>query len=151
MLAAGADAAVSEFDGLATLPTALAAAGAPAPDEASPDDVDLLPLLEGKTGKLGREALFWRVAGNGRKGDKFAVRKGDWKLVKATDENPTVLIDLAADPGELTDLSAARPEKVEELQALWDRWNAAMKPPLGRRQGDARNGAPSSNAPALRP
>lgn len=105
------------------LPTALAAAGVAIQPEWQLDGVNLLPLLEGKTGKLNREALYWRF------GVQQAVRQGDWKLVKASADMAPMLVDLANDPGEQTDLTAQHPEKAKALQALWDQWNAGNRPP----------------------
>jgi arylsulfatase A-like enzyme len=108
------------------LPTALAAAGVPVPPEARFDGVNLLPLLRGATTEAPHDNLFWRY------GDQSAVRAGRWKLVRATDGAATVsgLFDLTADPGEQTDLAAREPAKVRELQARWDKWNAANVRPL---------------------
>jgi hypothetical protein len=48
----------------------------------------------------------------------------------------TLLYDLAADPGERTDLSQDRPEVVARLQAKWADWNTTNQPPAwtSRRQ-----------------
>ncbi len=108
---------------LDVLPTALAAAGVEAKTEWQLDGVNLLPLLEGRTAQLEREALYWRF------GVQYAVRRGDWKLVKAGRDEPVRLFNLRDDRGEAMDLSGSRPELVRELQALWDRWNAGMMPP----------------------
>ncbi len=108
---------------LDVLPTALAAAGAVVKPEWKLDGVNLLPLLEGKETTLAREALYWRF------GVQYAVRAGDWKLVKAAVDMPPMLVNLAADPGERSDLAARHPEKARELQALWDKWNAGNLPP----------------------
>jgi arylsulfatase A-like enzyme len=108
---------------LDVLPTAMAAAGTEARPEWKLDGVNLLPLLEGKSPKLAREALYWRF------GVQFAVRQGDWKLVKAgKDQNP-VLVNLAADKAEAKDLSGENPEKAKALLALWERWNGGNVPP----------------------
>ena len=40
-----------------------------------------------------------------------------------------MLVNLAADRGEQTDLSGQNPSKKLELQALFDKWNATMQPP----------------------
>lgn len=37
---------------------------------------------------------------------------------------PASLFHLAADLSETKDLAAAEPEKVKELKAIWDQWNA---------------------------
>ena len=50
------------------------------------------------------------------------VRRGDWKLMtleQPFDERDFELYNLAADPGETTDLSAQYPEKRLELLQLW--------------------------------
>ena len=79
------------------------------------------------------DALYWRF------GAQWAVRSGDWKLVKAAErrrnnrnefENPTAatlegakLFNLASDLGETKDLAAENPQKVAELSAKWKEWN----------------------------
>ena len=105
------------------LPTALSAAGVEVKPEWQLDGVNLLPLLEGKTDKLPRDALYWRY------GVQYAVRQGDWKLVKASKEMEPMLVNLATDRGETTDLTKKHPEQAAKLQALWDQWNARMPPP----------------------
>jgi arylsulfatase A-like enzyme len=108
---------------LDVLPTALAAAGIEGKPEWKLDGVNLLPLLEGKSPKLDREALYWRF------GVQFAVRQGDWKLVKAAKDLKPVLVNLAADKAEAKDLSAEHPEKAKALLALWEKWNGGTVPP----------------------
>lgn len=105
------------------LPTALAAAGGTPQPEWKLDGTNLLPLLEGKTDKLDRDALYWRF------GVQYAVRQGDWKLVKAGLSQPVQLFNLKDDRNEKNDLAAAQPEKAKSLQALWDAWNAHNLPP----------------------
>jgi arylsulfatase len=54
-----------------------------------------------------------------------AVRQGDWKaLYLPAPYGPGTwqLYDLSADPGEIDDLAASRPEKLAELLGLWDRY-----------------------------
>jgi arylsulfatase A-like enzyme len=106
---------------LDVLPTALAAADVDS--IVSFDGVNLLPLLEGKTDKLTPRELYFRF------GVQHAVRQGDWKLVKASKDMPPMLVNLATDPGEQTDLTAKEPEKAKALQQLFDQWNATMQPP----------------------
>lgn len=112
------------------LSTALAAARFDVPAANALDGVDLLPFLTGKTRKPPHAALFWRY------GAQMAVRAGDWKLTKAIDRDvrpPTVktgLFQIVKDAGEQTDLAAQHPEKVQELQKLWDDWNQKNVEPL---------------------
>lgn len=108
---------------LDVLPTALAAAGAAVDPAWQLDGVNLLPLLEGRAEHLAPRALFFRF------GVQYAVRQGDWKLVKASREMAPMLVNLATDRAEKTDLSAREPAKARELQALYDQWNAGMAPP----------------------
>ena len=110
-------------------PTMLAAAGISAPAEAKLDGVNLLPLLEGESQRLERDSLFWRF------GVQFAARQGDWKLVKPSLADEPMLFNLADDVGESRDLAGERPDKVAELTALWNEWNAGNIAP---RWDDAR-------------
>ncbi|MBI5770060.1 MAG: arylsulfatase [Verrucomicrobia bacterium] len=64
--------------------------------------------------------LWWEHEGN------RALRAGDWKLV-ALKNGGWELYDLAKDRGESNNLAAARPEKVRELEALWERQLEATK------------------------
>ena len=123
---------------LDVLPTALAAAGAEVKPEWQLDGVNLLPLLEGKTDKLDPRALYFRF------GVQYAVREGDWKLVKASKDMTPMLVNLASDLGEQTDLTAQQPEKAKVLQARFDQWNATMQPP--RWEDQRWNGDPERKA-----
>jgi arylsulfatase A-like enzyme len=105
------------------LPTAVAASGAAIELDWRLDGVNLLPLLEGKTDTLAREALYWRF------GVQQAVRHGDWKLIKVGQGQPDMLFNLATDQGEQTDLASAHPERVRMLRDLWDKWNTGNQPP----------------------
>jgi arylsulfatase A-like enzyme len=117
-------------------PTAIAAAGGAVKKEWKLDGVNLLPYLEGKASGRPHETLYWRF------GPQWAIRKGDWKLVQATEEKmlppiplpkmpvgPVHLYNLAADIGESNDLAAQHPEKVKELKAAWDAWNKELAAP----------------------
>jgi arylsulfatase A-like enzyme len=132
--------------------TALAAAGVEAKPEWKLDGVNLLPYLTGEKTGAPHAALFWRF------GEQMAVRAGDYKLVRydavadgATGRKAGVsalkLYNLANDIHEDHDLTATQPEKVKELQALWDAWNTAnVKPLWGNGAGD--NDGPEPGAPA---
>ena len=102
------------------VPTVLAAAGVAAPGKAGDltvparHGVDLGPVLRGDGG-LKRQHLWWQHEGN------RAVRSGDWKLVAAGREAPWELYDLADDRAESKNLAGERPDKVKELEALWER------------------------------
>lgn len=115
------------------LPTALAAAGVEVKPEWKLDGVNLLPYLTGEKKSVPHETLYWRF------GTQMAIRKGDWKLVKydpvadglgAASAPPQKLYNLASDIGEANDLSMKNPEKLQELLADWQKWNAELVPPL---------------------
>lgn len=108
---------------LDVLPTALAAAGESVPPDWELDGVNLLPLLEGNVEKLEPRTFYWRF------GPQYAIRQGDWKIVKPAVEINPMLVNLASDAGEQTDLSGEYPEKMQLLQKEWDRWNSEMQPP----------------------
>jgi len=116
--------------------TALAAAGVQADQDSKLEGVDLLPFLTGENTGAPHDALYWRF------GEQMAIRAGDYKLVRydsnvdtrtgERDQPVTAakLYNLAADIGETRDLAAATPDKVKELQATWDAWNATNVKPL---------------------
>ena len=132
------DSVVSSLDIAAT---AAAVAGATHPRA---EGVDL-----SRASPKATRALFWRM------GPTQVVRKGKWKMIvvnKGTapvegdelgrslrpDGQPatvselgqwTLLYDLAADPGEKTDVSAANPGVVRELAQAWEAWNKSNVAP----------------------
>ncbi|MDB6165338.1 MAG: N-acetylgalactosamine 6-sulfatase, partial [Lacunisphaera sp.] len=84
--------------------------------------VNLLPLLEQKQPHLAARPFFWRY------GVQFAVRSGNWKLVKANQEMAPMLVDLDRDPGEQHDLTEQNPARAADLLVLWKKWNDALPP-----------------------
>lgn len=128
------------------LPTALAAAGAPAKDEAKLDGVDLLPYLTGKKSGRPHETLYWRF------GDQWAIRDGDWKLVAGRGgDSEGELYNLAKENTEMTNLASESSDKVAELKSKWEAWNAEQAPPSApnepRRQRRNRR-QPAAGAPS---
>ena len=94
---------------------ACAAAGVETKPEWKLDGLNLLPLLEGKAEHLARTDLFWKF-GN----DQFAVRGGDWKLVKVHADKG--LFNLPKDISETTDRTAEQGKLAQDLKARWDGW-----------------------------
>ena len=109
------------------LPTTAAAAGGNVPRDRKIDGVNLIPYLTGKNKTPPHETLFWRS------GERYAVRKGNWKLVKMGTK--TALFDLSSDIGESRDLSAELPGVVKEMEETFARWNSQMVAPLWLRGG----------------
>ncbi len=113
------------------LPTMLAAAGAPLPDDRTLDGFDALPLAA--SGAASRhEAIFWSSGG------QLAVRRGNWKLVrngKTFDGTPegaqalsgddaVFLSNVEEDPGESRNLRHANPSLADELLTAAEKWLA---------------------------
>jgi hypothetical protein len=71
----------------------------------------------------------------------MAIRKGDWKLLRMSDEgfrqDPTPLTDLGTlelynlkdDIGERNNLASQQPKKVKELADEWTRWTKVLSKP----------------------
>jgi arylsulfatase A-like enzyme len=129
--------------------TALAVAGVEPKPEWKLEGANLLPFLSGEKNGAPHEALYWRF------GKQMAIRSGDWKLVRydtqadvrdgtvnrASPASDAKLYNLAKDIHEDNDLSMEMPEKVKELQALWDAWDK-----LNIASGDKDNGSDSDGA-----
>ena len=123
---------------LDVLPTALAAAGVAVKPEWKLDGVNLLPLLTGKDSSAPHAMLYWRF------GPQLALRKGEWKILKApgagvdplkpregkANSAGVHLYNLREDLGEKTNLADSHPEKLRELFADWERINEGMIAPL---------------------
>jgi arylsulfatase A-like enzyme len=108
------------------LPTILAAVGSEVPET-----VTGRPLFDG-----GREVPA-ALAQNKYRPQRYAWIEARWKLVHDYVSGESWLYDLAADPGEATDLGSVRPEVVERLRRRLDRHLRD----LGRRREAAGGGA----------
>jgi len=106
------------------LPTALAAAGVHPSRKIHFDGKNMLPALTGQTETL-HDALYWSSGGRDA---KWAVRRGDWKIVGQKGQRE--LFNIAEDIGETTDLAEEHPEILAELQKLHDAWLDEMAPPI---------------------
>ena len=80
-----------------------------------------MSLLASKTTEVPERPLFWRV------GKKNALRSGDWKIIR--DGKDWQLYDLKHDIGETTDLAVKEPARVQQMSAIWDRWNSEQIEP----------------------
>ncbi len=128
-------------------PTFLALAGAAVPTGKILDGENLLPLLTGRAATLARPAIYWHFPGylddpvtRGRDPvfrtrPVTTMRAGDWKLHLYHEEwqldggrsrlatNRSVeLYNVAADPGERTDLALNSPTKRDELLTQMLAW-----------------------------
>jgi arylsulfatase len=99
-------------------PTLLELAGGKFPDSF---DGKPLPPAPGKSlvpvfardGSVSHDYFWWYHE------DNRAVRVGDWKLVSAGKASPWELYDLRTDRCEMKDLARQQPERVGELEKVW--------------------------------
>lgn len=113
------------------LPTALAVAGI-RPDPAwKLDGTNLLPHLTGENQGVPHDELCWRFRFPPQQPALFrwAIRQGDWKLVKNGKE-PLALYDLAGDVGESRNLAADQPGRVAKMKEAYNRWDSRNQEPL---------------------
>lgn len=115
------DAPVAHVDIFAT---AVGAAGAALPDDRVVDGVDLLKRARGEAVGRPLDAIYWRS------GHYRSILAGDWKLQVSERPPKTWLFDLASDPTEQNGLSAARPDKLAELNAVLAAHESEMEEPL---------------------
>jgi arylsulfatase A-like enzyme len=116
-------------------PTLVELAGATVPSGFHFDGTSLAPLLL-KQAPLAERTLFWGY------NDRYAVRRGPWKLVinpppdapvkraRKTEPNEPLLglYQLDEDPRESRDVASAHPELVGELSAALAAWKDSVAP-----------------------
>ncbi len=82
------------------------------------DGADISSYLLGKSGAPERflvtdtQRVPWPI-----KGKNSCVMQGDWRLVKGNE-----LYNISQDPGQKTNIADQNPEKVEEMNAFYERW-----------------------------
>ena len=108
------------------VPTILDVAGVEHPGERygdravySPQGRSLMPRLSGAENDPAPQALGVELFG------KYALRKGDWKLLVMPPpyaSGQAELYNIARDPGESKNLAREEPERLAELLALWENY-----------------------------
>ena len=107
-------------------PTLLEAAGLPAKPTEHLDGISILPLLEGKTSGLDRDALYWHYPHYHRTKPYGAIRLDNWKLIEFFEDGALELYDLKNDPFEENNLAEAQPEKAGELLKRLVAWRSEV-------------------------
>jgi arylsulfatase A-like enzyme len=80
----------------------------------SPEGKSLLPILRRETESI-HDTLFWEHEG------ERALRVGDWKIAALKDK-PWELFNLTDDRTEMNNLAGQLPEKVKEMETVWEKW-----------------------------
>lgn len=119
-------------------PTILAATAAVAKNQIEPlDGINLIPLIDGQMTERNKAIPFWNHAG--REGGHVALLDWPYKLhIDAADRGaarnkskanhpPVLLFDVAGDPKETTDLAAQMPDRVAQMTAALEAWQASVK------------------------
>ncbi len=103
-------------------PTFRALAGAPLTAPQPVDGVDLAPLLAQPSASLARARLTWHLPHYHHSQPASALREGRWKLIQWLETQRAELYDLAADPGETTDLAETYPDLTARLAQDLETW-----------------------------
>jgi arylsulfatase A len=93
------------------------------------DFEDLGPLLAGGgDGQPPERTLFWHQPHYTNQGGRpaAAIRVGDLKLIEHLEDGRTEFFDLAADPSERTDASAAEPARTATLRGRLEAWRRSV-------------------------
>jgi arylsulfatase A-like enzyme len=95
----------------------------------------LVPVIEGREAiDRTRPIFLFRPSNTEIPGEQYAVRQGDWKLIRGPGEGRRELFDLAKDPHEREDRAAADPARADELEqriAAWLREHERPDPAPG--------------------
>ena len=105
--------------------TIVSLAGAKVSKDKPLDGVNLIPFLTGKNKEMPHKAIYLRQFDRNR----FAVRKGNYKVVTVWKGAKPQLYDLDKDIGEKNDLADLKPDRVAEIEALRKKWNAELMEP----------------------
>ncbi|MCF7973230.1 MAG: arylsulfatase [Phycisphaerae bacterium] len=103
------------------MPTFMELAGASYPDELDGRQIkplagkSLVPVFQGKI-RQPHDAIYWQY------GQGFAIRKGNFKLVKLGKASAWELYDFSKDRTETNDLAAVFPERVASMKQDWEQW-----------------------------
>jgi arylsulfatase B len=103
--------------------TALELAGLPA-DE-SYDGKSILPWIDQPSADSPHDRIYWRMPGG-----KYALRAGNWKIVRPKQGQPVELYHLAGDVGEANNLAADYPDKLKDLINQWSSLESTMADPI---------------------
>jgi arylsulfatase A-like enzyme len=103
--------------------TILQLTGATSAANVSFDGVNLTSaILENENLKTGRNIFLQRRAYESQKGDKFGIRRDNWKYIESPEEGVHELFDLGKDPREMTNLHDEFPDQAQLLASSLEGW-----------------------------
>lgn len=108
------------------LPTFLAAAATPLPENLAVDGANLLPYLAEANQEPPHPTLYWRTSRGA------ALRHGDWKLVRHAQQGRPgnwELYNLGTDLSETRDQAREQPGRLADLVRRWEKLNSEMAEP----------------------
>jgi arylsulfatase A-like enzyme len=103
------------------VPTFLEAAGASMHPDYPSDGISLVRQLGDPRAVIERP-LFWRMKHN----EQRAMLAGRWKYLKVNEHE--YLFDVVSDERERANLAKRHPERLSEMRAAWEKWDATMPP-----------------------
>ena len=103
--------------------TALDLAGLPQDD--SYDGKSILPWIDRPGTESPHDRIYWRMP-RGR----YALRAGNWKIVRSQKDRPFELYHLAGDIAEQYDVAGEYPDKLKELVNQWTAMESTMGDPI---------------------
>jgi len=120
----------SVVGGVDFIPTLCKLTGVDASAATDPDGEDMSDVLLGADRARTRSLFWeWRYRVFGRPVDmppRLAIRDGDWKLLMNPDRSRVELYNIPADPMELDNQAAAKPDLTEKLAAKLLQWNKTL-------------------------
>jgi arylsulfatase A-like enzyme len=89
------------------------------------DGKSLLGWINQPSRDYPHETIFWRMEGG-----QIALRHGDWKIVRPSQNASIELYHLAGDPSESRNVASDHPEKMKELVNKWFAIDTEMAKPI---------------------
>jgi arylsulfatase A-like enzyme len=118
-------------------PTLLEIAGEAAPENYVLDGESLLPVFEGRSENLKRDAIYQHFpgylgagAGTWRTTPVGLIQMGNWKLMEFFEDGRLELYNLKQDIGETHNFAQDDPERVKTMRDKMLAWRASVKAPM---------------------
>lgn len=105
------------------LPTALSFQNLLQMGSNSFNGVDLLPFISGEKSGSPHPTLYWR------QNKQWAMREGNWKLIKPKGQDEIELYDLLLDKEEQNNVAAKNSSRITSMLAKHDSWSSTLMPP----------------------